>query len=419
MSAQTKPPQLDWLIRNARVATLSDSEHTYGALNNATIGLAAGKIAVIESDSNAAETLHATNEIDAQRQWLTPGLIDCHTHLVFGGNRAQEFEWRLQGESYQTIAQRGGGIVSTVNATRTLSQEALFEQSAPRLERLLEEGVTTVEIKSGYGLNLQHETAMLTVARRLGEEYPVTVRTTFLGAHAVPPEFQAASNPKQAYIDHVCQEMLPAIAESGLADAVDVFCEGIGFSVAQCEQVFRAAQAFQLPIKGHVEQLSNLRGAVAAAKHHAMSVDHIEYLANDDVHVLKDTVAVLLPAAFYFLHETQKPPVNALRAAGVAMAVASDLNPGTAPMASLLNAMNQACVLFDLTPEEALRGATCHAARALKCHDKGVIRVGADADLALWGIDHPAELSYAINFHRPTAVWQDGKLSKQARMSNA
>ena len=419
MSWQTQPSQLDWLIRNARVATLNDSEQPYGALNSATIGLAAGKIAVIETDAEQAKTLRATNEIDAQHQWLTPGLIDCHTHLVFGGNRAQEFEWRLLGESYQAIAQRGGGIVSTVNATRALSQAALFDQSAPRLERLLDEGVTTVEIKSGYGLNLQHETTMLSVARQLGVEYPVTVRTTFLGAHAVPPEFQGARDPKQAYIDHVCQDMLPVIAESGLADAVDVFCEGIGFSVAQCEQVYRAAEACQLPIKGHVEQLSNLRGAVAAAKHHAMSVDHIEYLASDDVVALKDTVAVLLPAAFYFLHETQKPPIDALRSAGVAMAVASDLNPGTAPMASLLTAMNQACVLFDLTPEEALRGATLHAAHALQCRDKGLIRIGADADLALWHIDHPAELSYAINFHRPTAVWQDGKISNRVRLRNA
>lgn len=419
MTAATSPKKLDWLISNARVATLSDSEAPYGALASATIGLAAGKIAVIETNTEQAEALCATHEIDAQNQWLTPGLIDCHTHLVFGGNRAQEFEWRLQGESYQTIAQRGGGIVSTVNATRALSAAELFDQSAPRLERLLEEGVTTVEIKSGYGLNLEHETVMLSVARQLGATYPVTVRTTFLGAHAVPPEFQSESDPKQTYIDHVCQTMLPAIAESGLADAVDVFCEGIGFSVAQCEQVFRAAEACRLPIKGHVEQLSNLRGAVAAAKHRALSVDHIEYLAINDVPALKDTVAVLLPAAFYFLHETQKPPVDALRAAGVPMAVASDLNPGTAPMASLLTAMNQACVLFDLTPEEALRGVTRHAARALQCDNKGIIRVGADADLALWEIDHPAELSYAINFHRPSAVWQDGQLSNRARQSNA
>ena len=398
--------EYDWWIDHANLATFANGgydEHT-----DTSIGIRDGAIAYVGDKPEKPVT--ALHQLDAAGRWITPGLIDCHTHLVFGGNRAEEFEWRLQGESYEAIANKGGGIVSTVRATRALSEEALFAQSAPRLERLLEEGVTTVEIKSGYGLDIESELKMLKVARALGEAYPVTVKTTFLGAHAVPPEFNGHTNGKQAYIDHVCNEMLPEIAESGLADAVDVFCEGIGFSNAQCEQVFQKAQDLGLPVKGHVEQLSHLGGALLAAKYQALSVDHIEYLPNDEVTHLADTVAVLLPAAFYCLNETQKPPVEALCKHGVTMAVATDLNPGTAPLASLLTAMNQACVLFGLTPQEALRGTTASAAKALGITNKGRIETSMDADLALWDIQHPAELAYGVNFYRPDAVWQSGKL---------
>ena len=401
--------QFDFLIENVNLVTLSDDGGNYGMIENAVVGLSDGKISLIEPVSKESEH-SAKQHIDAANRWLTPGLIDCHTHLVFGGNRAQEFEWRLQGESYESIAQRGGGILSSVTETRAASESELFDQSAPRLERLLEEGVTTVEIKSGYGLDTDSELKMLSVARQLEDHYPVTIKTTFLGAHAVPPEFRDRDDGAQAYIDHVCEHMLPRVADSGLADAVDVFCEGIGFTPAQCEQVFRCAQQWQLPIKAHVEQLSNLQGAVLAANHNALSVDHIEYLAAEDVAALRNTVAVLLPAAFYCLNETRKPPIQALRDHGVTMAVATDLNPGTAPVASLLTAINQACVLFGLTPEEALRGATKNAAKALGIDSKGSVEVTMDADLALWDINHPAELAYGVNFYRPEAIWKSGRL---------
>lgn len=404
----------DCLVHNATLASFAHQDAAYGEIIGKTVAIKDGRIEILSDNDPRVASQNATQNIDAAGQWMTPGLIDCHTHLVFGGNRANEFEWRLQGETYEAISKRGGGIVSTVTATRQLSEAQLFDQSAPRLERLLDEGVTSVEIKSGYGLSLEHEIKMLKVARALGEAYPVTVSTTFLGAHAVPPEFASLTDAKQRYIDHVCSDMLPAVADLGLADAVDVFCEGIGFSAKQCEQVFLAAKSLNLPIKGHVEQLSDLGGAVLAARHKALSVDHVEYVQADDVAALINTVAVLLPAAFYFLHETQQPPIAAFRQHNIAMAVATDLNPGTAPLASLLTAVNQACVLFGLTPEEALMGATKHAAKALNLSNKGIIRTGMDADLALWNIQHPAELAYGINFHRPTAIWQNGKLIRLA-----
>jgi imidazolonepropionase len=422
--------KIDYLIDNVNLVTFAQAdkqgsllglgmgmgEDDYGSCTQAVVAIAdnkivfAGQLPGSTEDWLTNQGYDVKQRLDAGGQWLTPGLVDCHTHLVFGGNRAQEFEWRLRGESYEDIARKGGGIVSSVSHTRELSEEALLKQSEPRLLRLLEEGVTTVEIKSGYGLDTETELKMLRVARELGRRHAVTVKTTFLGAHAVPPEFKQRSHGQQCYIDYVCQDMLPEVARQELADAVDVFCEGIGFTPQQCEQVFQTAAKLGLPIKGHVEQLSDLKGAVLAAQYHALSVDHIEYLAEADVEKLQGSVAVLLPAAFYCLNEKQRPPIAALRQHNIPMAVATDLNPGTAPLASLLTAMNQACILFGLTPAEALKGATLHGAKALGLKDVGGIQAGMAADLALWDIQHPAELAYGVNFYRPTQVWHQGRL---------
>lgn len=328
---------------------------------------------------------------------MTPGLVDCHTHLVFGGSRADEFEQRLEGVSYAEIARRGGGILSTVTATREASEEALFAAARPRLEALMAEGATTVEIKSGYGLTVADELKMLRVARRLGEALPVRVVTTLLGAHALPPEFQDDGD---GYIRLVCEEMIPAAAAEGLADAVDVFCESIAFSVAQCERVFAAAEAHGLPIKAHAEQLSNLGGSAMAARHGALSADHIEYLDEAGVAALKQagSVAVLLPGAFHTLRETKLPPIEALRNAGVPMAVATDANPGSSPIFDPTLMLNFACTLFRLTPQEALAGMTAHGAQALGLAERGLGRIeaGAPADLCLWRVETPAALAYAV-----------------------
>jgi imidazolonepropionase len=359
--------------------------------------------AAADAGEFAADTV-----VDGADGWLTPGLVDCHTHLVWGGSRVDEFERRLGGESYESIARSGGGIRATVRATRAAGEDELHAGALRRLTRLMEEGVTTVEIKSGYGLDTDTEMKLLRVARRLGESCPVTVRTTLLGAHAVPEEF--AGRP-DAYIDLVCSEMIPVAAAEGLADAVDAFCEGIGFSPAQCERVFTAAREHGLAVKAHAEQLSNLGGAVLASRHDALSVDHLEYLAPGDVAEIAraGTVAVLLPGAFHFLGETRQPPVDALRDAGVPLAVATDLNPGTSPLGSLLTAMNLACTAFGLTPSEALLGATRHGAAALGLDKKGHIAEGADADLCLWHVESPAELAWGINLVRPSVVWQAGR----------
>lgn len=328
---------------------------------------------------------------------MTPGLVDCHTHLVFGGSRADEYERRLEGASYEEIARQGGGILSTVNATRAASEDELFESALPRLHALIDDGVTTVEIKSGYGLSVEDELKMLRVAKRLGETLPVRVLTTLLGAHALPPEFKDDSD---GYVDLVCQEMIPAAAAQGLADAVDVFCERIAFSVAQCERVFQAARDHALPIKTHAEQLSNLGGAAAAARYGALSADHIEYLDQAGVDALHEagSVAVLLPGAFHTLGETQRPPVQALRDASVPMAVATDANPGSSPLFMPTLMLNLACTLFRLTPREALAGMTAHGARALGMREQrlGRIAEGAPADLCLWNVDTPAALAYAV-----------------------
>ncbi|HET6603004.1 MAG TPA: imidazolonepropionase [Xanthomonadaceae bacterium] len=340
---------------------------------------------------------------------VTPGLIDCHTHLVFAGDRAGEFEQRLEGAGYEQIARAGGGIASTVRATRAADEEKLLQQSLPRARALLAEGVTTLEIKSGYGLDTASELKMLRVARRLGGILGIGVRTSFLGAHALPPEFAGDAD---GYVRMVCEQMLPAVAEAGLADAVDAYCEGIGFSPAQTRRVFERARSLGLPVKLHADQLSDLGGAALAAREFgALSADHIEYTGEDGVAAMAaaGTVAVLLPGAYYALRESKLPPVRALRAHGVPMAVATDLNPGTSPLLSLRLAMNMACMLFGLTPDEALRGATVNAARALGLVDRGTLAPGMRADLVVWGVRAPAELCYWIGGTLAREVYVGGR----------
>ncbi|AZC22116.1 imidazolonepropionase [Pseudomonas sessilinigenes] len=340
---------------------------------------------------------------DLASAWVTPGLIDCHTHTVFGGNRSGEFEQRLQGVSYAEIAAAGGGIASTVRATRAASEEALFLSARKRLLSLLRDGVTSVEIKSGYGLDLASERKILRVIRRLGEELPVSVRSTCLAAHALPPEYAERADD---YIDHICNEMLPALAAEGLVDAVDAFCEYLAFSPAQVERVFIAAQKLGLPVKLHAEQLSSLHGSSLAARYRALSADHLEFMTEEDAIAMaaSGTVAVLLPGAFYFLRETQLPPMDALRKHGVKIAVASDLNPGTSPALSVRLMLNMACTCFRMTPEEALAGVTLHAAQALGMErSHGSLEVGKVADFIAWQIDRPADLAY----------WLGGDLEKR------
>ena len=389
---------IDTLWVNANIATMTVSETPYGLMENAAIAIHDGRILWLGSMSELpADYAQSCGSVhDCEGKLVTPGLVDCHTHLVHGGNRAKEFEMRLNGASYEEIAKAGGGIVSTVAATRSASEAELYDQSAPRLEAIMADGATTVEIKSGYGLNLDDELKMLRVARQLGRDYRVNVITTFLGAHALPVEYAGRSH---EYIDYVCATILPAVAEEKLADHVDAFCEGIAFSPEQVARVFAAAHQYGLPLKLHAEQLSDLKGAVLAAKQGALSVDHLEYLADEDVAVLavNDTVAVLLPGAFYYLREAKLPPVAALREQGVAMALATDSNPGSSPISSLPLVMNMACTLFRLTPAEALAGVTCRGAQALGLQEKvGSLVVGKQADLVCWNAHDPAELSYRI-----------------------
>lgn len=385
---------------NANLATQDPDHRTpYGALTDHLLAVRDGKIVAIAPMAAITPDQLPAEVIDLAGGWITPGLIDAHTHLVFAGNRAMEFEQRLQGVSYQQIAHQGGGILATVNATRQASVEQLVTLAEPRLRALLAEGVTGIEIKSGYGLNLEAELNMLRAARELARRYPVRVSTSLLAAHAVPPEFRGDAD---GYIDFVCQQLLPAAVAEGLADAVDVFCETIAFSPAQCERVFAAAQQAGLGIRAHVEQLSSQGGAALAARYGALSVDHLEWLDSVGIDALaaSGTVATLLPGAFYFLRDTQLPPIDALRNARVPMAVATDFNPGSSPLASLRLAMNMACTLFRLTPEEALAGVTRHAAQALGWGaEQGMLRVGQRADLVCWQIDHPAELAYQVGIN--------------------
>jgi imidazolonepropionase len=346
-----------------------------------------------------APMFDAASTIDCEGRWITPGLIDPHTHLVFGGDRAHEFELRLAGATYEEIARAGGGILSTMAATRAATEDELVAQALPRLDALIAEGVTTVEVKSGYGLSLEHELKSLRAARRLGEVRDVSIKTTFLGAHALPPEF--AGDP-DGYIDQVCGEMIPAVAAAGLADAVDAFCEGIGFTPAQTRRVFEAAREHGLPVKLHAEQLSNQHGAALAAEFGALSADHLEHLDEAGVAMMAwaGTVATLLPGAYYFVRETEPPPIAALRAAGVPMALATDCNPGTSPLTSLLLTMNMGATLFRLTVEECLAGVTRNAARALGlAGEVGTLEAGKRCDLAIWNIERPAELVYRMGFN--------------------
>ena len=399
----------DALWTNARLATMTAGGAAYGAIEQGAIAVRDGRIAWAGPTAEL-EGVSATEVHDAGGRWITPGLIDCHSHIVHGGGRAAEFELRLEGASYEDIARAGGGIVSTVAATRAANEDALYASAASRMAALMAEGVTVMEIKSGYGLDLATELKMLRVARRLGETLPVTVRTSFLGAHAVAPEYKDRSGD---YIDFVCTEVMPAVRPEGLADAVDGFCEIIGFSVEETARVFEAAGRLGLPVKLHAEQLSDLGGAALAARHGALSADHLEFLSNDGVAALAEagSVAVLLPGAFYTLRETKLPPLDALRAARVPIAVATDCNPGSSPVTSILLMLNMACTLFRMTPEEALLGITRHAARALGlAMSHGTLEAGKAADFVLWDIERPAELSYRIGANPIHMVIQGGRI---------
>ncbi|KFN44888.1 imidazolonepropionase [Arenimonas oryziterrae] len=384
----------DRLITDARLATLRADLEGYGAIEDAAIAFKDGRIAFAGAQSDLPAALDALAEHvqSANGHWLTPALIDCHTHLVFAGSRAPEFERRLQGVSYEQIAREGGGILATVAATRASSEEALLAAALPRARALRADGVATLEIKSGYGLDCDSERKMLRVARRIGDELGMTVRTTYLGAHALPREYAGQADD---YIAAACG-WLSALHAEGLVDAVDAFCEGIGFSPVQTRRMFEAARELGLPVKLHADQLSDLGGAALCAQFDGLSADHLEYVEENGVRAMAEhgTVAVLLPGAFHVLRETRLPPIALLRQHGVAMAVSTDLNPGTSPLQSLRLAMSLACTHFRITPEEALRGATTHAAKALGLADRGVLAVGLRADVAEWNIAHPAELSY-------------------------
>lgn len=388
----------DHLWKNARLARMRADLGGLGIVEDGIIAARDGRI-LYAGPASDAPTLNPVTVTDCQGRWITPGLIDCHTHLVHAGDRAHEFELRLKGATYEEIARAGGGIVSTMRATRAADEAALIRQTMPRLDALMTEGVTTVEVKSGYGLSLVDELKMLRAARALADARPVSIATTFLGAHAVPPEF---ADDHDAYIDLVCRKMIPAVAEQGLADAVDGFCEGIGFSLAQVRRVFHAAKSHGLSIKLHAEQLSNLQGAALAASLGALSADHLEHVDEAAVRAMAGagTVAVMLPGAFYFTRDTKLPPIDLFRRHGVVMALATDCNPGTAPLTSLLLAMNMGATLFRLSVEECLLGVTRHAAQALGRLDSvGTLEAGKACDLAIWDIERPAELVYRMGFN--------------------
>ena len=386
------------LLTNLTLATMERGARPYGLVDDGAVAVEGGRIAWCGPAHAVPDDRSTWPRRDLDGRLVTPALIDCHTHIVYGGDRAREFEMRLEGMSYEDVARAGGGIFSTVEATRRTDPDALLEGALPRVDALIAEGVSTIEIKSGYGLDVETELVMLRTARRIAAERPVRVRTSFLGAHAVPPEYAGRSD---AYLDEVCLPALDAAHAQGLVDAVDGFCEGIAFSPAQIERVFGRARTLGLPVKLHAEQLSDLGGAALAARHGALSADHLEFVSEEGVRALAGagTVAVLLPGAAYTLHAERHPPLELFRRFGVPIAISTDCNPGSSPLASLLLAMNMACTLFRLTPEEALAGVTREAARALGLDDAGRIAPGLRADLAVWDVAHPAELAYRIGFN--------------------
>ncbi|QXH47088.1 imidazolonepropionase [Pseudomonas xanthosomatis] len=389
------------LWQHCHVATMAGGR--YSVIEDAAIVTSAGLIEWI-GPRDDVPPVAADRIVDLGGAWVTPGLIDCHTHAVFGGNRSGEFEQRLQGVSYAETAAQGGGIASTVRATRAASEDELFASARQRVQALMRDGLTCIEIKSGYGLDLACERKMLRVARRLGEELPISVRTTCLAAHALPPEYAGRADD---YISHICEQMLPVLAAEGLVDAVDAFCEHLAFSPAQVERVFIKAHELGLPVKLHAEQLSSLHGSSLAARYQALSADHLEFMTEEDAIAMAKagTVAVLLPGAFYFLRETQLPPMDALRRHGVKIALATDLNPGTSPGLSLRLMLNMGCTLFRMTPEEALAGVTLHAATALGMGDShGSLEEGKVADFIAWQIDRPADLAYWLGGELPKRV---------------
>jgi len=410
-------PRWDRLLLNATLATFV-GDTPYGLIEHGAIALHHGRIAWLggmDALPDAPDALARVVE-SLDGALVTPGLIDCHTHLVFGGDRAHEFDLRLNGASYEEIARAGGGIVSSVNATRAASEEQLFAQSMPRARALLADGVTTLEIKSGYGLDLDSERRMLRVARRLGRELGISVRTSFLGLHALPPEYR---DRRADYVALVCDEMLPTLVAEGLVDAADAFCENIGFTREETRRLFERAKQLDLPVKLHAEQLSDLDGAALVAEYGGLSADHLEYLSESGIRAMADagTVAVLLPGAFYALRETKLPPVASLREHAVPMAIATDCNPGTSPLLSLRLAAGMACTLFRLTPEEALRGVTVHAARALGLTDRGILAVGQRADLVVWNARRPAELCYWIGGSMARKIYVAGEALSRRKPS--
>ncbi len=386
----------DTLLRNVNIATMVEGGAPYGAIMDGAIGVRDGRLAFVGPTADLPDGARGQEDIDCGGMWAFPGFVDCHTHIVYGGNRAREFEERLNGVSYEEIARRGGGILSTVTNTRAASLEELTASAVKRLKRLAADGVTTVEIKSGYGLTLDDEIKMLRAAKAAAIEVGLRVRTTFLGAHALPPEFK---DDKDGYIAHVCDVMIPAVAKEGLADAVDAFCEGIAFSPAQTARVFDAAKAHGIRVKLHADQLSDLSGGALAANYQALSADHLEYASAESVRAMTDagTVAVLLPGAFYVLQETKRPPVEMMRQASVRMALATDANPGSSPVLSLQLILHMGCTLFGMTPEEALQGITINGARALGLEaELGTLEMGKQADILLFDISEPAELAYYV-----------------------
>jgi imidazolonepropionase len=397
----------DHVWHNCRLATLAGGRPGLGLIEDGLIAEKSGVIVYAGPRTDAPTGLEGAELIDCEGRWITPGLIDCHTHLVYGGNRAEEFELRLAGASYEEIAQRGGGIVSTVKATRQASEDELVSSAQVRLDTLIAEGVTTIEIKSGYGLELATEGRQLRAARRLGRENAISVKTTFLGAHALPPEYAGKSG---SYISAICNEMMPALAKEGLIDSVDAFCENIAFSIEETAQVFTRARELDLPVRLHADQLSNLHGAGLAAQFNALSADHLEYADENSVAAMArtGTVAVVLPGAFYFIRERQAPPIELMRKHHVSIALATDSNPGSSPLTSLLLTMNMGATLFRLTVDECIAGVTREAARALGMFgETGSLEVGKHCDLAIWDIERPAELVYRMGFNPLHArVWR-------------